>query len=136
MRRLPVLVLCISLGACALKPIMETDPRIAAHHEMIARDAANQLARLYPPAKTQFSVVASSPASFGTMLSDKLRAKGYAVSESRTAKTGMGALFQNDGFGAAYPPKPAPDANKQALPPADPAAGIALRYVLDHSDTA
>ena len=136
MRTLLMMLLCVNLGACALTPLMETDQRFAAHDEKIATDTANQLARLYPPAKTQFNVVASSPVSFGTMLAGKLRAKGYAVSESRTAKTGIGAMLPQDLFGAVYPPKPVPNAETQVPPSSDPASGFELRYVLDHSRTA
>lgn len=135
MRTLLMMLLCASLGACALAPIKEAAPRFAAHDEKIATDTANQLAKLYPPAKTQFNVVASSPVSFSAMLADKLRAKGYAVSESRTAKSGIGAILPGD-FGAVFPRNPAPAANTPAPSGSDAATGIELSYVLDHAATA
>lgn len=134
MRTLLMMALCLSLGACALAPIKEADPRFAVYDEKIATDAANQLAKLYPPAKTQLNVVASSPVSFGTLLADKLRAKGYAVSESRTAKTGISAILPGD-FGAVFPRKPAPAAKPSAPSGPDAATGLELRYVLDHAGT-
>lgn len=136
MRSLLMILLCVSLSACALKPFTETDNRFAIYDEKIATDTVNQLAKLYPPAKTQFNFVASAPVSFGTILADKLRAKGYAVSESRTAKSGIGAMLPSDLFGAVYPPKPAADTKTQVRPLTNPATGIELRYVLDHSGTA
>ena len=135
MRTLLMMLLCASMGACALAPIKEADPRFAAHDEKIATDTANQLAKLYPPAKTQFNFVASSPMSFGMILADKLRAKGYAVSEARTEKTGIGAILPGD-FGAVFPRKPVPAAKTPAPSGSNAATGIELRYVLDHSGTA
>lgn len=140
MRRLLCLILCMSVAACALTPAAQTDPQLNADTEKIAADAVEQLARLYPPAKTQFHVVASQPASFGAMLSDKLRAKGYAITESGAAATsaaGVEEMIPDDSFGAVYPHKAPADAKlKSAFPPPAPTEklpGIPLRYVLDHS---
>ncbi len=132
MRTLLMTLLCASLAACAAHPLKKADNPHPEHDEMMARDAAGQLARLYPPAKTQFNLVESDPASFGALLADKLRAKGYAVTQTAQQKAGIRAFFQNDGFGAAYPPKSAVDTPAQAASPADTAPGIELRYARVH----
>lgn len=127
MRILLIALLCACLGACAFQPLTKDNP-FAALDEKIATDTVNQLARLYPPAKTQFSLIVSDPESFGALLADRLRAKGYALSE----KTERSRIMPPNTFGAAFSPKPADGSNmpKESLA-AEP--GIELRYVLDHS---
>ena len=73
------------LDACAFQPLTRDNP-FAALDEKIASDTVNQLARLYPPGRTQFSLVVSDPESFGALLADRLRTKGYALSEKAEAK--------------------------------------------------
>jgi hypothetical protein len=104
------------------------DNPFAALDEEIASDTVNQLARLYPPARTQFSLVVSDPESFGALLADRLRAKGYALSEKTEEKT---RTMPPDTFSAVFSPKPANEGNMQAKPSAS--EGIELRYVLNHS---
>ncbi|SEP42616.1 hypothetical protein [Nitrosovibrio sp. Nv6] len=136
MRSLFITLLCASLGACALQPTSEGDKRFASYDEKIASDTANQLARLYPPARTQFNFVFSAPTSFGTLLAGKLRAKGYALSESRAVeKGGLAMILQQDTFGASFSPKPATDDKTPAQSPADK-TGIELHYAIDHSPAA
>ena len=140
MRSLFIALLCIGLGACAANPLMKADQPLSPLDEKIAADTANQLARLYPPAKTQFNVVASAPRGFGALLAGKLRAKGYAVTESRpTDQAGIGAVLHGDVFSAVFPPKSsvsaADDKTQAQAKPADD-AGIELRYVLDHAPAA
>ena len=127
MRILLIALLCACLGACAFQPLTRNNP-FAALDEKIATDTVKQLARLYPPAKTQFSLIVSDPESFGALLADRLRAKGYALSE----KTERSPIMPHDTFGAAFSPKPADNRNMPAQTLATE-PGIKLRYVLDHS---
>ena len=130
-----MLLLCAGLAACAVNPLVKADKGHPEYDEIIARDAVEQLAKLYSPAKTQFNLIESDPVSFGVLLADKLRAKGYAVSEVKPEKTGIRAIFQNDSFGAVYPPKPAVPAAGAETPPRDAAKaapGIELRYAMVH----
>ncbi|SHM14351.1 Conjugal transfer protein TrbH [Nitrosospira sp. Nsp11] len=126
MRFLFAAFLCACLGACAFQPLTKGSPFVALD-EKIASDTVNQLARLYPPARTQFSLVVSEPKSFGALLADRLRAKGYALSE-KEEKT---RIMPPDTFGAVFSPKPADEGNKPIKTPAP--EGIELRYVLNHS---
>jgi hypothetical protein len=133
MSRVSVLLLCGMLAACANNPLLKADKGIPAYDDKIASDAVTRLASLYPPAKTQFNLEAIIPESFAALLAEKLRAKGYAVSESRPAKTGFCTLLTGDTFGDVYPTKPVIGATAPAAPVIQPVLGIALRYVLDHS---
>lgn len=136
MRSLLITLLCAGLGACALQPVTEGDKRFVAHDEKIASDTANQLARLYPPAKTQFNFVFSAPTSFGTLLAGKLRAKGYALSESRVVeKGGLAMILPQDTFAASFSPKRATD-DKTPVQSQPDKTGIELRYAIDHAPAA
>ncbi|SCY53946.1 hypothetical protein [Nitrosospira sp. Nsp13] len=135
MRILLITLLGISLAACAANPLIKPDNPHPEYDEVIARDAIEQLMKLYPPAKTQFNLIESNPVSFGALLTEKLRAKGYAVAEVKSEKTGIRAIFQSDNFSAVYPPKPAVPAAGAATQPQDgakAAPGIELRYALVH----
>lgn len=135
MSRISLLLLCGMLTACANNPLLKKDKGIPVYDEKIASDAVNYLARLYPPAKTQFNVVPSAPIGFGALLADKLRAKGYAVSDSRPEdRTGI-ALVPGDWFGSVYPPKPEKQTKTDVRPAPTPSTSSELRYVLDHSPT-
>ena len=134
MRIVLVTLLCASLCACALNPLQK-DKGNPAYDEKIASDTVMQLARLYPPAKTQFNLEASSPTSFAALLAEKLRAKGYAISESRPAKTGFRTILTGNTLGDVSPLRPAIAAPSSSVPAAPHAPGIELRYVLDYSAT-
>jgi hypothetical protein len=128
MHILLITLLCACLGACAFQPLTKDNP-FAALDEKIATDTVSQLARLYPPAKTQFSLVVSDPESFGALLADRLRAKGYALSEKAEERS---RIMPPDTFAAVFSPKPADSSN---MPTKSLAAepDIELRYVLNHS---
>ncbi len=129
-----LLLLCGMLAACANNPLLKKDRGIPAYDDKIASDAVTRLASLYPPARTQFNLEAHTSEGFGSLFAEKLRAKGYAVSESAPAKTAFGTLFPGDTFNEVYSPKPSIAAT-HVVPAFPPAPGIALRYVLDHSST-
>lgn len=129
-------LLCTLLAGCAGLHAPQPENRNMAADDRIATDTANQLARLYPPAKTQFNLVLSDPQGFGTMLSDKLRAKGYAVSETKE----KASRFPFDAFGAAFQPKADIGGGQEtALPKTGPgtaagaATAIELRYILNEA---
>jgi type IV secretion system protein TrbH len=103
--------------------------------DKIASDAVDHLARLYPPAKTQFNLEAAGHQAFTDLLAEKLRARGYAITEAEPVKTGLRSLLGSDTFGDVYPPKAAIAPMPPVVPAPQPAPGIALRYALDHSRT-
>ena len=82
MRRLFHFIAVHGPGVCAANPLMKADQPPSPLDEKIAADAVNHLARLYPPAKTQFNLEAAGHQAFAALLADKLRAKGYADSGS------------------------------------------------------
>lgn len=133
MRTLFILFLIATLGACASDPLVKKDRSHFSRDEKIATDAVDQLMRIYSPAKTQFNVIESTPVDFGALLVQKLRAKGYAVAEFKLRTKDIGAVFENDSFGATYPTKPADQAAEMPRVPAWRSPGIELRYVLVHS---
>jgi hypothetical protein len=127
------LVLAFILAGCASLQETRQQDRNTLADDKIALDATNQLARLYPPAKTRFNLSVTDPKDFGQVLAAKLRAKGYAVSE--TVKTKR-VLFA-DTF-AGFQQKPggqSEEAQAQGMEaPAAPAAagqGMELSYTLD-----
>jgi len=75
----------------------------AASQEQMARDAAQQLSAIWPPAKTRIELHQSTPDAFGTALVRELRERGYATLE----------------FNPAVPPAPS--------------TSVPLRYVLDEA---
>jgi type IV secretion system protein TrbH len=127
------ILLCMTLAGCAGLHGQKHENRNIAADEKIATDTVNQLARLYPPAKTQFNLVLSEPRSFGAMLGERLRGKGYAVSETIEAKGG----FSMDAFSAAFP-RPAIGNGQEAKTPETMrkvGLGMELRYTLDDART-
>ena len=72
-------------------------PETPAIEEKIATDTVNQIARLYPPAKTQLNVV-STPDSFGALLAAKLRGRGFGVAETIEAKPKVLPFAFHDDF--------------------------------------
>lgn len=127
------LLLCITLAGCAGLHVPHPEKRNIAADEKIATDTVNQLARLYPPAKTQFNLVLSEPQSFGVMLGERLRGKGYAVSETIEEKRG----FSMDAFGAAFPGQGIGNEQEAKTPKTAPKVGLGmeLRYTLDDART-
>ena len=139
---LPVAILLSTLlaGCAGLHAPKNPGNRNIAAEEKIATDTVNQLARIYPPAKTQFNLVLAYPHGFGMMLADKLRTRGYAVSESAEAKKS----FYPDAFAATFQPRPDAGSEPEAAlakpgaaaagAPA-PSTGTELRYTLDDART-
>jgi len=54
------------------------------NEDYIAKDAVNQLRKIFPPAKTHLNFICAPKDQLGTFLIEELRLKGYAVTESKT----------------------------------------------------
>ncbi|SEA65552.1 hypothetical protein [Nitrosospira multiformis] len=129
-------VLAFILAGCASLQETRQQSRNALADDRIAADTVNQLAQLYPPAKTQFNLIVTEPREFGELLAMKLRARGYAVSE--TVKTKR-VLFADTFAGFQQKPGSQPDElqarsrEAPAAPPTPLAAGqgMELSYTLD-----
>ena len=87
-------------------------PTAAADQQQLAREAVQQLAVLYPPAKTRLELQQATPDAFGQALVLTLRERGYALLE--------------------FDPASAKAQATAASEPASPAA-LPLRYVLDQA---
>ena len=98
MHRVLLILLCAHLSACAgLPQPAGKDAGNPAFEERIATDTVNQIARLYPPARTQLNVV-STPDSFGALLAAKLRGRGFGVAETIEAKPKVLPFAFHDDF--------------------------------------
>lgn len=131
---LPMLfiLLCAHLSACVGLPHPNRfqDAGSTAFEERIATDTVNQIARLYPPAKTQLNVTSDAPDSFGSLLTAKLRGRGFGVAETIEAKSEAFPFTFNHEFR----PKPGSPADKeQENKPSRAAPGLELRYQLDQA---
>lgn len=87
----------------------------ASLNETLAVDTVKQLETLYPPASTRFDLGQATPDTYGTLLVESLRAKGYALLE--------------------FKPAPTTETTQQEPTAADSLPGLSLRYVLDAPDT-
>ena len=136
---LAILLYTLLAGCTGLHAPHPENRNIAAE-EKIATDTVNQLAHIYPPAKTQFNLILAYPHGFGMMLADKLRTRGYAVSERAQARKS----FYPDAFAATF--KPRADAGREpeaaltkagaaATGASAPSSGTELRYTLDDART-
>jgi len=84
-----------------------------ANQQQMAVDAVQQLATLYPPAKTRFELHQTTPDAFGLALANTLRERGYALLE----------ISPDDQAKAS-----------EAKAPAEATTALPLRYVLDQAD--
>lgn len=125
-RGIAALLLCgalFAIGGCATTApnggygnFAEASPEL---NDKLANDSLRQLAALYPPARTRFNLVQPTPDPYGAALVAGLRAKGYAVMESKDLPATQRS---------AAPKKPA------SGPETGP-AGLDLRYVVDRQGT-
>lgn len=125
-----LILLCAHLSACGGLPHPNRfqDAGDLAFEERIATDTVNQIARLYPPAKTQLNVTSDGPDPFGSLLAAKLRGRGFGVTETIEAKPMAFPFTFNDEFR----PKPGSPADpEQENKPSRVAPGLELRYQLD-----
>lgn len=109
MRKLIIAALFVlTLAGCATTGQYGNFVPAAANQQQIATDAVQQLATLYPPAKTRFELYQATPDAFGLALINSLRERGYALLEFKADKAQVSAVT-------------AP-------------AALPLRYVLDQAD--
>jgi hypothetical protein len=80
MQKLMMLTLLLGLAACA-SSYGNYGKNSDVNNAKMAEDSANELALLYPPAFTHFTLSQTVDDAYGTELVKKLRVKGYAVEE-------------------------------------------------------
>lgn len=104
----------LALGGCATTGQYGNfvPPTATVDQQQIAREAVQQLAVLYPPAKTRLELQQATPDAFGQALVLTLRERGYALLEFNPASAKAQATAASE--------------------PASPAA-LPLRYVLDQA---
>ena len=127
MYRMTLIALCLLLSACAGLPRMareQVEP--SPFEKRIADDTANQLAKLYPPAKTRLNLVSPSSDPFGTLLAAKLRGRGFGVSETVEASASSFPFTFNSEF------RQSPHDVAQEPATANAVPGYELRYRIDH----
>jgi hypothetical protein len=73
-------ILALFSAGCINQPTVPSLPETA--YTTIATDAVNQLAALYPPAKTHFVLKANDNTVFNNAVKSQLRHSGYALQES------------------------------------------------------
>jgi len=104
-------LIALTVAGCATTGQYGNFAPTAANQQQIATDAVQQLATLYPPAKTRFELHQATPDAFGLALVNTLRERGYALLEF----------------------SPTSQAASTAPAPAEAPAALPLRYVLDHA---
>ena len=113
MRKLIIAALfALTLAGCATTGQYGNFVPAAAGQQQIATDAVQQLATLYPPAKTRFELHQATPDAFGVALVNTLRERGYALLEFNPA-----------------------DKAQASAAPAEASGALPLRYVLDQAGT-
>lgn len=115
MRKIIIAALfALTLAGCATTGQYGNFVPAAANQQQIATDAVQQLATLYPPAKTRFELHQATPDAFGLALVNTLRERGYALLEFSPADQAKASA---------------------ATAPAGAPAALPLRYVLDQAGT-
>lgn len=98
--------------------------------ETVARDAAAQLTKIYPPAKTRFEFTQDAKDAFGSALIQNLRAEGYALKAYSATDTALNAgkataqSIKKEGYDLF-------DVREDAVQAAD--WGVPLGYIFDVS---
>ena len=116
---LSALLCIVALAGCSTAPspygnfIREAPEGVG---RTVAEDAVRQLTVIYPPANTRFDVQQPTPDPFGTLLTQSLRAKGYALQEGAAPPVAQDRAARGDGGMAAGAP-----------------AVLPLRYVFDRA---
>ncbi|WP_036254229.1 conjugal transfer protein TrbH [Methylobacter sp. BBA5.1] len=80
-------VLTIILTGCATSPYGNYLNSTSVDQQKLAREAVQQLATLWPPAKTRLELKQATPDAFGVALTKGLREHGYAVMEFSPKQT-------------------------------------------------
>lgn len=86
-RAITPFLMALLLAGCAAQPPAPSSALLpdAKHSGWLAEQAADQLARLYPPATTRFALQPQSGDPFGPALESALRAHGYALATQAAA---------------------------------------------------
>lgn len=112
MRKITLIaLLLVGLSGCATTQSTYGNflpPTPASYTKTMAEDAVKQLLILYPPGSTRFNLQQTTPDNFGTTLVELMRAKGYALMETK-------------------PELPVQRSNEAT----NSYTGLALRYILD-----
>ncbi len=105
--------------------IQNPPPAFDQYSKTMAADVANQIARLYPAATTQFDLRHNANDPFGQALIDKLRSDGFAVMENNTPANPFLAAIQS------------PEDSENTSTPISVEDiknhGLALGYIIDQS---
>ncbi|MBC2385350.1 conjugal transfer protein TrbH [Pseudomonas sp. WS 5096] len=93
MRIFVTILAVVMLAGCAGKPYGTFVETSVGFQSIIAIDAVNQMANLYPPASTRLSLALEPKDGFGQVLIQQMRLSGYAVYESATVPLAGGKMF-------------------------------------------
>lgn len=93
MRLIVAVMAFVLLGGCAAKPYGTFVEAPLGYQGVMARDAVNQMANLYPPASTRLSLALEPQDLFGQVLIQNMRLNGYAVYESATTPLAGSVMF-------------------------------------------
>jgi hypothetical protein len=110
-----IVLLLVGLSGCATTQSRYGNflpPTSAAYNKTMAEDAVKQLLILYPPASIRFDLQQTTPDNFGITLVELMRAKGYALMETK-------------------PELPVQRDNEAT----NSSTGLSLRYILDQVDS-
>ncbi len=130
---LKAVLVCISslllLSGCAMTQpygsfIRNPSPAFDQYSKVMANDVADQIARLYPAASTQFNLRHNANDAFGQALIDNLRSGGFAVLENTSPANSI--------FTAVHSPEDAENTSYSSTK--EEAArnnGLALGYIID-----
>mgnify|MGYP005865862061 CR=1 FL=1 len=87
MKKLSVLLLALLLSSCASMRYGNFTDASTAKDAYLAKDAATQLVRVYPPARNTFCISQKVRDAFGINLIQEMRKKGYGVVENVRPRT-------------------------------------------------
>jgi len=105
MRKIIIAALFVlALGGCATTGQYGNfvPPTAAVDQQQLAREAVQQLAVLYPPAKTRLELQQATPDAFGQALVLTLRERGYALLEFNPASAKVQATAGSEPAGLPF----------------------------------
>ncbi|PTN07473.1 conjugal transfer protein TrbH [Nitrosomonas aestuarii] len=124
-----ICVLLLLAGCITTQPygsfIQNPSPAFGQYSTVMAEDVAGRIARLYPAASTRFDMQHAATDPFGEALIENLRIQGYAVSEAAPADSIFALSSEQDKATADNPVEVTDSVTR---------FGLALSYIIDHSD--